>query len=107
MKQTSIRRHVIVLKSEDFESRRQQAADPIEAPSLRDYWQVARKHQRKILVCFGAAVLISAIIAFSTTPTYTARTTLLIERKDSQIVNIKQVLSESADAEESSYYESQ
>jgi polysaccharide biosynthesis transport protein len=78
-----------------------------DAPNLRDYWHIARKHQWKILACFGAAVVISVLIVFSMTPIYTARTTLLIERKGPQVVNIKQVLSESVDAEESSYYESQ
>lgn len=78
-----------------------------DAPNLRDYWQVARKHRWKILACFGAAVVLSAVIVFSMTPIYVARTTLLIERKDPQVVNIKQVLSESAEADESSYYESQ
>ena len=51
--------------------------------------------------------MITAIIVFSTTPIYTAKATLLIERTEPQVVNIKQVLSESAGAEESSYYESQ
>ena len=78
-----------------------------DAPNLRDYWQVARKHQWKILACFGIAVVLSAFIVFSMTPIYTATSTLLIERKDPQVVNIKQVLSEPADSEESSYYESQ
>jgi polysaccharide biosynthesis transport protein len=78
-----------------------------DAPNLRDYWHIARKHQWKILACFGTAVVVSMFIVFSMTPIYTARTTLLIERKDPQVVNIKQVLSESVDAEEGSYYESQ
>ena len=59
------------------------------------------------LACFVAAVMITGLIVFSTTPIYTARATLLIERSEPQVVNIKQVLSESAGAEETSYYESQ
>ena len=78
-----------------------------EAPSLRDYWQIVTKHKWKIVACFVAAVTITGLIVFSMTPIYTAKTTLLIERKELQVVNIKQVLSESAEAEESSYYESQ
>ena len=78
-----------------------------EAPSLRDYWQVVTKHKWKIVACFVAAVMITALIVFSTTPIYTAKATLLIERTEPQVVNIKQVLSESAGAEETSYYESQ
>jgi len=78
-----------------------------DAPNLRDYWQVVAKHKWKIIACFAAAVMVTAIIVFSMTPIYTAKATLLIERKEPQVVNIKQVLSESAEGEESSYYESQ
>jgi polysaccharide biosynthesis transport protein len=97
----------VTLEPEDASSSRRHVEIGGDAPNLRDYWQVARKHQWKILACFGAAVVISAVIVFSMTPIYTARTTLLIERKDPQVVNIKQVLSEPVEAEESSYYESQ
>ena len=78
-----------------------------DAPNLRDYWQVVAKHKWKIIACFVAAVIVTAISVFSMTPIYTATATLLIERTDPQVVNIKQVLSESAGADESSYYESQ
>ena len=78
-----------------------------EAPSLRDYWRVVTKHKWKIVGCFLLAVGITAIIVFSTTPIYTAKATLLIERKEPQVVNIKQVLSESGESDESSFYESQ
>jgi polysaccharide biosynthesis transport protein len=78
-----------------------------EAPSLRDYWQVVTKHKWKIVACFVAAVTIAALIVFSKPPIYTAQATLLIERTEPQVVNIKQVLSEWVGAEESSYYESQ
>ena len=78
-----------------------------EAASLRDYWQIVRKHQRIILICFLASIAVTALIVFSLTPVYTAKATLLIERKDPQVVNIKQVLSEPVDADEHSYYESQ
>src|SRR5437867_435589 len=78
-----------------------------DAPNLRDYWQVVAKHKWKIIACFAAAVIVTAVIVFSMRPIYTAKVTLLIERKEPQVVNIKQVLSESAEGEESSYYESQ
>ncbi|MEX0806279.1 MAG: polysaccharide biosynthesis tyrosine autokinase [Candidatus Binatia bacterium] len=98
---------IVRLEPEDALSDRRHSERGGDAPNLRDYWHVARKHQWKILACFGAAVVISAVIVFSMTPTYTARTTLLIERKGQQVVNFKQVLSEPINAEESSYYESQ
>jgi succinoglycan biosynthesis transport protein ExoP len=81
--------------------------ETVEAPNLRDYWQVVTKHKWKILACFVAAVMLTGIAVFSMTPIYTAKATLLIERTPPQVVNIKQVLSESAGDEVSSYYESQ
>ena len=78
-----------------------------EAPNLRDYWRIVRKHKWLIGICVLTSILISLVIVFSTTPIYTAKATLLIERTEPQVVNIKQVLSESAGAEETSYYESQ
>ena len=98
---------VVLLEPEDSLSNRRHGERGGDAPNLRDYWHVARKHQWKILTCFAAAVAASAVIAFSITPTYTAKATMLIERKDPQVVNFKQVLAEPIDAEESSYYESQ
>jgi succinoglycan biosynthesis transport protein ExoP len=98
---------VVLLEPEAALSNWRQVEIGGDAPNLRDYWHVLRRHKWKIAGCFGAAVILSAVIAFSLTPIYTAGTTLLIERKDAQVVNIKQVLSESVDAEESSYYESQ
>jgi capsular exopolysaccharide synthesis family protein len=97
----------VLADSENSPSNGRLMQEPGEAPNLRDYWQLVRKHKWKIVACFVAAVMIAAVIVFSMTPIYTARATLLIERTEPQVVNIKQVLSESAAAEESSYYESQ
>ena len=78
-----------------------------EAPSFRDYWQVVRKHQWKILACFALAVITSGVIAFTTTPIYVAKATLMIERKTPQVVKIQQVVGETEEGDESSFYESQ
>src|SRR6476620_2356884 len=78
-----------------------------EAPNLRDYWKIVRKYKWLIGICFVSAVVLTLVVLFSTTPIYTASATLLIERKGPQVVDIKQVLSESVEADEHSYYESQ
>lgn len=78
-----------------------------EAPNFRDYWHIIDKHKRKILACVAAAVIVTTAVVFSMTPIYTARTTLLIDRQAPQIVKIQQVLSESVDADEYSFYQSQ
>ena len=98
---------VVPFEPEDALSNWRPIETAADAPNLRNYWQVARKHQWKILACFAFAVVISAVITFSMTPIYTARATLVIERKEPQVVNIQQDLSESSDGDDISYYESQ
>jgi len=100
-------RRVIVLGPEDVISYGCRFEPADEAPSVRDYWLIARKHQRKILACLVSAVAVSAVIAFSTTPIYVAKATLMIERKAPQVVKIQQVVAEAEEADENSYYESQ
>ena len=101
------RRAVSFLEQEDavHEDRRFESVS--EAPSFRDYWLVVRKHQWKILACLVSAVIISGIIVFTTTPIYVAKATLMIERKAPQVVKIQQVIGETDEADESSFYESQ
>ena len=72
-----------------------QAAEDRETANLRDYWLVIRKHKAVIAACFFGAVIVAAVVVFMMTPIYTARTTLLIERKEPQVVDVKNVLSES------------
>lgn len=72
-------RPTIVLDESDVVSSSRLAGD--DAPGLRDYWQVVRKHKWKIMGCFFAAVLCAAVYVFSATPIYTASATLMIDRK--------------------------
>jgi capsular exopolysaccharide synthesis family protein len=101
-------RPIMILEDEDavHDARRR---EPVvgDAPSIRDYWRVFRKHQRLILICLGTAIAVSTIVAFSTTPTYVAQATLMIERKAPRVVKIQQVIGEAEQADESSFYESQ
>ena len=100
-------RRVIFLEAEDA-VRGDRRAEPIgEAPNFRDYWQVVRKHQWKILACLAFSTLVSGLIVFTAKPIYVARATLMIERKAPQVVKIQQVVGETDEADESSFYESQ
>jgi len=78
-----------------------------DAPILREYWRVLRKHQWKIAACFAVAVIVSAVILFFMTPIYVARVTLMIERKAPHVVKIQPVAEEAEGGEELSFYESQ
>lgn len=98
---------VIVLDKDDVIPYGRQFEPPAEAPSVRDYWQILRKHPWTILACFLIAVGVSAVIAFTTTPIYVARASVMIERKAPHVVKIQQVAEEAEAADENSYYESQ
>ncbi|MGE5215452.1 MAG: GumC family protein [Chloroflexota bacterium] len=78
-----------------------------DAPNIRDYWQIARKHKWRIAACFVAAVAIATVSVLLATPLYTAMAKVVIERKGPQVVNVQQVLSESAESDEHNYYQSQ
>jgi succinoglycan biosynthesis transport protein ExoP len=78
-----------------------------ESANLRDYWHVIKKHKAIIATCLFAAVVVAAVIVLMTTPIYTARTTLLIERKEPQVVDVKNVLSESPESDDNDYYKTQ
>ncbi|HWO43079.1 MAG TPA: polysaccharide biosynthesis tyrosine autokinase [Candidatus Eisenbacteria bacterium] len=98
-------RRTVLLEENDVVSSARLVSD--EAPGLRDYWQLVRKHRWKILGCSVVAVFCATIFAFSMRPIYTASATLLIERKTPHVVNIQQVLSEGLESDELSYYQSQ
>jgi polysaccharide biosynthesis transport protein len=78
-----------------------------EGLSLRDYWRLMRKHLWLIAIfCFGT-VLTAASVILMTTPIYTAATTLLIERKPPQVLDMRDVLSEPLGPDEYDFYKTQ
>ncbi len=77
--------------------------EPEDAPGVRDYWQIIRKHKWKIIGCLFAAIIIALIFVLTATPIYTAKAQLVIERKSPQVVNIQQVISESVESDEHNY----
>ena len=74
---------------------------------LQDYWRVIRKRLWLICMTFFGTVLITALGILAMTPIYTAATTLLIERQAPQVLDIREVLSESLGPDEYDYYKTQ
>ncbi|HEY2923148.1 MAG TPA: Wzz/FepE/Etk N-terminal domain-containing protein, partial [Candidatus Binatia bacterium] len=64
---------------------------------LRDYWLMAKRHRWLILSCALVSFIVAALYAFTRTPLYTSETTLLIERKAPQILNLRDARGEAAD----------
>lgn len=78
-----------------------------EGLDLTRLWHVLRKRARLIAGIFFGAVLILCVIAYMQPPIYTATTTLMIESKPPQIVDIPQVISDPRGNDEENFYETQ
>jgi polysaccharide biosynthesis transport protein len=99
-------RALIHLRREDIVTNHSEVEDAAQL-DLRDYLRIVRRRAKLVAVCFLGTVLTTAAVLFTTQPTYTANTTILIERHDPQIVDIKQVLSEPPGPDEHDYYKTQ
>jgi polysaccharide biosynthesis transport protein len=77
-------------------------------PDFWDFWRVIRKHKRLITLFFVTVVVTIWVGTFLMTAIYTSEATLLIEEKGPQVLDIKQVLSESIDGTaKHDYYDTQ
>jgi len=81
--------------------------DEPQSLNLYYFWQIIKNHRRLITACFLGAILATLAVLLSMTPLYTAKTTVLIERNDPNVVDIKQVISEPANADQNDYYKTQ
>ncbi|MGB8006766.1 MAG: polysaccharide biosynthesis tyrosine autokinase [Terriglobales bacterium] len=73
-------------------------ASASQIPSLWDYWPIVLRHKWTILSAMVVAVLIGAIISFSTTPIYEAVGRIVINREGADSASLK-----SSDASADSY----
>src|SRR5512143_92115 len=99
--------YIVPDREQDDPVSRARFVEASDAPNIRDYWQIARKHKWRIFACLFVAIVIAVAVALLATPIYTARAKVVIERKGPQVVNVQQVLSESIESDEHSYYQSQ
>src|SRR5882672_7673131 len=77
------------------------------AIDLRSYWRLLVKHRWLIASIFFCFVIATTIIILSMTPIYTAETTLLIERKTPQAINMNQEAADVQGPDEYDYYRTQ
>ena len=64
-------------------------------PSLKDYWLTVRKHLGVLAAVLITSVFVTGLVVFTTTPIYTAVATILIEPNEPNVLDIKQVITES------------
>ncbi len=76
---------------------------------LQDYWNVVRKRGWMIGAFLTGVVLATCVGLWLTTPVYIARATLLIERRTPQVLDMKELFSESSfvGQDEYDYYKTQ
>ncbi|MEE9542634.1 MAG: polysaccharide biosynthesis tyrosine autokinase, partial [Thermodesulfobacteriota bacterium] len=72
---------------------------------LRDYFRLIQKHRWKVIVAFVIVVTIVIIRTFSVAPTYTASTTIQIEKEAPKVLKFEDVLP--VDGGGSDYYKTQ
>ncbi|MBI4526971.1 MAG: polysaccharide biosynthesis tyrosine autokinase [Deltaproteobacteria bacterium] len=58
--------------------------------TLEDYWRLVKRYRWLILACTFAVLVAAALYTFTRTPLYTARATLLIERKPPRVLKNQQ-----------------
>lgn len=75
---------------------------------LQDYWRVIRKRRWMIAAFFAGVVIAAGVGLWLTTPAYTAKAVVLIERQTPQVLDIKELLTESLiGPDEYDYYKTQ
>lgn len=82
-----------------------QAAE--EQPTLREYWQVLRRHLTLIVTIAACVIIVAGVAVFVVTPIYTATAVILIEPQAPQVLDIKQLTVEQTAGDEHDYYKTQ
>jgi polysaccharide biosynthesis transport protein len=59
-------------------------------PTFKEYVRVIRKHSRIVVLPVLVGLGVTAVVILAMTPTYTAKTTILIERRTPQVLDVKQ-----------------
>lgn len=81
--------------------------DAEEGLSFGSLWRIIRAHKLLIAVILLGSVLTTLAALLMMTPLYKARATVLIERNNPNIVDIKQVISEPLNTGQDDYYKTQ
>jgi len=80
---------------------------PERGPDLRDYTRIIRRHLKLIAALVGGALLVTALAVLTMTPSYTARSTILVEPEAPQVLDVRDLLAEPAGSEEHDYFKTQ
>jgi len=84
-----IRRTIPAPDEELVEDPYETEVDDDETPVFWEYWRILRKRRWLIAACAVAGVLGAGLFAFTRTPLYTAKSTIMIEREPARVVNMQ------------------
>jgi polysaccharide biosynthesis transport protein len=103
----------VILRSEEALNYGFPPSLPRNAPRIEDgiglaeVWRVIRRRIRLPITLMVAAVLITTVAVFMQTPIFTARTTLLISPEAPQVLDVTQLMTDSAGDPDYDYYKTQ
>jgi polysaccharide biosynthesis transport protein len=74
---------------------------------LADCWRVIRRSLRLICTLIMICLLITGVVLLLSTPNFTASSTLLIEPEPPQVLDVRELISETGSTEDHDYYKTQ
>ncbi|HEY6394115.1 MAG TPA: GumC family protein, partial [Candidatus Binataceae bacterium] len=78
-----------------------------DGPGLRDYWRVVRRHSRMIASLVGGALLVTGLVVITMIPTYTAKSTILVEPQAPRVLDMREVMADGSVGDEHDYFKTQ
>lgn len=76
-----------------------------ETPRFWEYWRIVKKRRWLVAACALTGAVLMGLYAFTRTPLYTSKSTILLERKPSQVVRMQDAVSQSSSASWEKTYE--
>jgi len=82
---------------------------PVEGPALTlmHYWQIVWKHRFIILIALGLCLALGAAATMLTTPVFTGKTTLQIDRESAKVINLQDVVPDERPSQGEEFYQTQ
>jgi polysaccharide biosynthesis transport protein len=78
-----------------------------EGIGLYDCWRIINRYRRLIFALVATALFLTMVVAFLMTPNFVATSALLIEPEPPQVLDVRELISESGSTDDHDYYKTQ
>jgi capsular exopolysaccharide synthesis family protein len=78
-----------------------------EGIGLYDCWLVIKRYRRLIFALVATALFLTVVVVLLVTPNFVATSTLLIEPEPAQVLDVRELISESGSTDDHDYYKTQ